>query len=239
MAKLHKQEPDEEIAKNLRKAKRKANGEAEASRLQQGPPVDDEDEQKLNYLTPDGPQAETNISHNVTAVKEPRKQESESVAAASSAASAASLEEQQSVRSQANTAQPSPEFLECQAALAEEDRLTESFKETASRPQKVKQRPSSRLEPGKRKAMRDQEAYREDTFGSWDKLQTACGNGSLFDRRRLAMCGISDDLEAPHDLFAIFPIMMFLMLALFIFRQPLRQFVAEKSNLSRTPKKSC
>lgn len=58
------------------------------------------------------------------------------------------------------------------------------------------------------------------------------------DRRRLLGCGLCDDLDAPHDLFALLPLLVFLMLALFIFRQPLRQFFAEASKGLRGPRRN-
>merc|ERR1712034_231250 len=55
--------------------------------------------------------------------------------------------------------------------------------------------------------------------------------------RRLVSCGISDDTEAPHDMFAVFPVLVFMMLMIFIFRQPLRRFFAEASKKASNVKK--
>jgi len=57
------------------------------------------------------------------------------------------------------------------------------------------------------------EAYRE-LWGQRD-------NDDLWERRRLAGCGLSNDHEAPHGLFILAPILMILMMVYFMYRKPL------------------
>jgi len=65
-----------------------------------------------------------------------------------------------------------------------------------------------------------------------EKLDIAGSPASASTKSRsLAGCGLSDDLDAPHGMFILAPILIILMLVLFIFPKPLRQL------LSRATKK--
>lgn len=205
--------------------------------------LDQTEKDQRKEKVPGRPQAGTEKNRNVVTAVKKLQQESDSVAAASSAASAPTATEKQNVLSGIGLAK------EC---LAEMDEL---FKETARGSDSersslidlpngfwdigqinktMEQMPESDIVKRKRHKRRMGKTQAKENANTMKKLDRLLSSGptsseclAAADRRRLA-----EDLEAPHDLFAIFPIMIFLMLALFIFRQPLRRFFAEKSKSS-------